>query len=56
MADIVIIIVLVIILGGAIFMMKRERVKNVSCIGCPDAPICEMRKKGLSCPSKESHT
>ena len=55
MTDIIIIIVLIVILGGAISMMNKERVKNVSCIGCPDAPVCEMRRKGLSCPGKESH-
>ncbi|MBQ6845183.1 MAG: hypothetical protein IJO60_11185 [Agathobacter sp.] len=49
MTDIVIIIVLVVILGCAISYMRKERPKGVTCIGCPDAHACEMRKNGQTC-------
>ena len=49
MADMIIILVLVIILGCALSYMRKEKTKGVSCIGCPDAAVCEMRRKGYSC-------
>lgn len=49
MADMIIILILVIILGGALYLMKKDQAKGVNCIGCPDAPTCEMRRKGHSC-------
>ena len=53
MADMMIILILVIILGWAISCMKKDRAKGISCIGCPDASVCEMRRKGYSCGEKE---
>lgn len=53
MLDMIIIIVLVIILGWAISYMKKSQSKGASCIGCPDAPICEMRRKGYACQGKD---
>ena len=53
MTDMIIIIVLVIILGIALSVMKKERVKGVSCIGCPDAHACEMRRNGQSCQEND---
>lgn len=55
MADVVIIIVLVLILGTAITYMNKERPNGSNCIGCPDAPVCAMRKKDQTCKGKESH-
>ena len=52
MTDMIIIIVLVIILGGALAAMRKDKAKGVNCSGCPDAPVCEMRRKGLSCQEK----
>lgn len=49
MADIIIIIILVIILGAALSAMRKSRAQGVNCIGCPDAPTCEMRRNGHSC-------
>ena len=49
MADMIIILVLVIILGAALSAMRKSRAKGVNCIGCPDAPVCEMRRKGYTC-------
>ena len=54
MTDMIIIIVLVVILGAAFSVMKKERVKGYSCIGCPDAHACEMRRNGQSCESKDA--
>ena len=54
MTDMIIIIVLVVILGGALSVMKKERVKGYSCIGCPDAHACSMRKNGQSCENKDT--
>jgi hypothetical protein len=53
MADMIIILILVIILGAALSAMRKSRAKGVNCIGCPDAPVCEMRRKGLSCQEKD---
>lgn len=53
MTDMMIILVLVIILGVALSAMRNSRAKGVNCIGCPDAPVCEARRKGLSCQEKE---
>ena len=55
MADITIILILAVILGGAISYMNKERPSGVNCIGCPDAPVCEAKKKGLTCQGKEPH-
>ena len=55
MTDVVIIIVLVIILGTAISIMNKERPNGVNCIGCPDAPVCAMKKRGQTCKGKEPH-
>ena len=55
MTDVVIIIVLVIILGAAISIMNKERPNGVNCIGCPDAPVCAMKKRGQTCKGKEPH-
>ena len=49
MTDMIIIIVLIVILGIALSAMRNSRAKGVNCIGCPDAPVCEARKKGFSC-------
>ena len=54
MADMIIIIVLVVILGIALSSMKKERPNGISCIGCPDAHACAMRKNGQTCQGKES--
>ena len=54
MSDMIIIIVLVVILGGALSLMRKERVKGFSCIGCPDAHACEMRRNGQACQGKET--
>ena len=53
MTDMIIILVLIIILGTALSVMRKSRAKGVNCIGCPDAPVCEMRRKGLSCQEKD---
>lgn len=55
MTDMIIIIVLVIILGGALAVMRKEKSKGINCIGCPDAAVCEMRKKGFRCQENEPH-
>lgn len=49
MTDIIIIFILVIILGGALFYIKKEKEKGVTCIGCPDADVCAKRRNGESC-------
>ena len=49
MVDMIIILVLILILGVALSAMRNSRAKGVNCIGCPDAPVCEARRKGLSC-------
>lgn len=49
MADMIIIFILVIILGSALFYMKKEKTKGVTCIGCPDADVCAKRRNGDSC-------
>lgn len=54
MTDIIIILILVIILGAAISYMKKERSKGVTCIGCPDAHACEMRRTGQACQGKDT--
>lgn len=53
MSDMIIILVLVIILGVALSYMRKEKSKGVNCIGCPDAAVCEMRRKGYSCQENE---
>ena len=52
MTDMIIILILVIILGAALSAMKKEKAKGVTCIGCPDAHACEMRRNGQSCQEK----
>lgn len=52
MTDIVIIVLLVVILGSALFYMKKEKAKGVTCIGCPDADICAKRRNGMTCQDK----
>jgi len=52
MTDFIIIIVLAVILGGALYYMKKEKAKGVTCIGCPDADICAKRRNGETCESK----
>jgi len=49
MVDFVIILILVFILGSAIFYIKKEKKKGVTCIGCPDADVCAKRRNGGSC-------
>jgi len=49
MVDFVIILILVFILGSAIFCIKKEKKKGVTCIGCPDADTCAKRRNGQSC-------
>ena len=51
MTDIIIIFILVIILGSALFYIKKEKEKGVTCIGCPDADVCAKRRNGKSCQS-----
>lgn len=53
MIDMLIILVLIVILGGAFAYMRKEKSKGVNCIGCPDAAVCEMRKKGFSCQEND---
>ena len=53
MTDMIIVIVLVVILGIALGYMRKEKLKGVNCIGCPDAAVCEMRKKGFSCQEND---
>lgn len=55
MEDMIIILVLIVLLGIALSVMSKSRAKGVSCIGCPDAPVCEMRRKGLTCQGKDSN-
>lgn len=47
--DLILIAVLVFILGGAIFYMKKEKQRGVTCIGCPDAEVCAKRRNGEAC-------
>ncbi len=49
MTDLVIILILALLLGGALFYMKKEKNKGVTCIGCPDADTCAKRKNGKPC-------
>ena len=53
MEDMIIIIVLVVVLGIALSAIRNSRAKGANCIGCPDAPVCEARRKGLSCQENE---
>ena len=53
MTDMIIVIVLVVILGAALAYMRKEKSKGVNCIGCPDAAVCEMRRKGFSCQEND---
>ena len=48
-SDIIIIFVLVVILGTALWYMRKEKKKGVTCIGCPDADICAKRRAGEAC-------
>ena len=52
MTDFIIVIVLAVILGGALYYMKKEKAKGVTCIGCPDADICAKRRNGETCENK----
>ena len=54
MSDVIIIVVLVVILGVAIAYMNKERPSGVNCIGCPDAPVCAMKKRGQTCKGKDN--
>lgn len=54
MTDIIIILVLAVILGGALWYMKKEKDKGVTCIGCPDAGTCAKRRAGEACQSANS--
>lgn len=54
MTDIIIILVLALILGGALWYMKREKEKGVTCIGCPDADVCAKRRNGEGCGNTDS--
>ena len=54
MTDVVIIIVLVVILGSALSYMRKERTNGVTCIGCPDAHACEMRRNGQACQGPDT--
>ena len=49
--DIIIVLVLTLILGGALYYMKKEKDKGVTCIGCPDAGTCAKRRNGEACES-----
>lgn len=49
MRDLIIIFILIFILGGALYYMKKEKEKGVTCIGCPDADVCAKRKAGEAC-------
>ena len=48
-SDVIIILVLVVILGTALWYMKKEKKKGVTCIGCPDADVCAKRRAGQDC-------
>jgi hypothetical protein len=50
-SDIIIILVLILLLGGAIWYMRKEKKKGVTCIGCPDADTCAKRRAGKACQS-----
>lgn len=54
MTDISIILVLALILGGALWYMRKEKKKGVTCIGCPDAGTCAKRRAGEACQSANS--
>ena len=53
MADVVIIVILAVILGSALLVMKKEKAKGVTCIGCPDADVCAKRRNGEACSSAD---
>lgn len=48
-SDVIIILVLVVILSTALWYMKKEKKKGVTCIGCPDADVCAKRRAGQAC-------
>ena len=49
MKDFAIIIILILIFGGALYYMRKEKAKGVTCIGCPDADVCAKRRAGERC-------
>lgn len=52
--DLILIAILVIILGGALFYMKKEKERGVTCIGCPDAEVCAKRRNGEACQGTDT--
>ena len=55
MTDVIIIFILTLILGSAIFYMKKEKEKGVTCMGCPDAGACAKRKAGEACGETDTN-
>lgn len=54
MTDFIIIVVLGVILGAALFYMRKEKKRGVTCVGCPDADVCAKRRAGMSCGSTDN--
>lgn len=49
--DIIVSVILIAVIGGAIAYIVRAKKRGATCVGCPCAKECAMRKMNCSCNS-----
>lgn len=53
MADVIVIAILAVVVGSAIYYIRKEKKRGVTCIGCPHAGTCAKKRQG-GCDSHDA--